>query len=302
VQPGETFEVQTQINRGPWLADHPDGEALSAKLYDFQQPGVSAYENGWSVPSFVATRLPGGNPSSGCVYIEGVNPGDALHVKIGSIQLDPLGFTSFGGNNPAVPGWFGPSGLEPASRIVRIEAGKILWDERITLTARPMLGMIGAAPARERVANNWGGHWGGNMDVQELTTGATLILRANVAGGLLHVGDMHAIQGDGEICGAGGIETSGLVRLTVEVRPAPLSLFWPRLENETHIGVIACARPMEDAFRYALEGLVLWLEESYGFEREQAFLLLGQVMEARCTAIVNPTFSYIAKIAKKFLP
>lgn len=62
------------------------------------------------------------------------------------------------------------------------------------------------------------------------------------------------------------------------------------------------ARPLEDAFRYALEGLVLWLEEDYDLPRGDAFTLLGQVLEARCTAIVNPTFSYIAKISKEFLP
>jgi acetamidase/formamidase len=62
------------------------------------------------------------------------------------------------------------------------------------------------------------------------------------------------------------------------------------------------ARPAEDAFRYALEAMVLWLEESFGFDRGEAFLFLGQVLEARVTAFVNPTFTYIAKVAKTFLP
>ena len=62
------------------------------------------------------------------------------------------------------------------------------------------------------------------------------------------------------------------------------------------------ARPCEDAFRYALEAMVLWLEESYGFSRGEAYLYLGQVLEARCTAFVNPTFTYIAKVPKRYLP
>jgi len=171
----------------------------------------------------------------------------------------------------------------------------------LKLPVRPLLGLVGVAPARVRVSNDWAGYWGGNLDVQEITTGATLMLGVNVEGGLLHVGDMHAIQGDGEICSAGGIEASGRVVLRVEIMPHPKTMYWPRLENRTHIAVIAMARPLEDAFRYALEGLVLWLEEDYGFSRSEAFLLLGQVMEARCTAIVNPTFTYIAKVAKKYL-
>jgi len=62
------------------------------------------------------------------------------------------------------------------------------------------------------------------------------------------------------------------------------------------------ARPAEDAFRAALEELILWLEDEYGLPRGEAYLLLGQVLEARCTQFVNPTFSYVAKINRKFLP
>jgi acetamidase/formamidase len=79
-------------------------------------------------------------------------------------------------------------------------------------------------------------------------------------------------------------------------------MHWPRLVNETHIAVLAMARPCEDAFRYALADMVLWLEESYGYSRGEAYLYLGQVLEARCTAFVNPTFTYIAKVAKRYLP
>ncbi len=57
----------------------------------------------------------------------------------------------------------------------------------------------------------------------------------------------------------------------------------------------------EDAFPYALEVLILWLEEDYGFPRIEAYLLLGQILEARCTAFVNPVFTYIAKTPKQFL-
>jgi acetamidase/formamidase len=302
VKPGEEFEVQTQLNRGPWLDEHPDGETLRSKLYDHQTMEKSENSGGWSIPWYLTAGLPSGNPSSGCIYVEGAKAGDMLQVHIGDIELDPLGFTSFGGNSGAAPGWFGPSNLGAHHRIVEISHGTIHWSETLDLPAKPMIGLIGVATARERNPNNWGGYWGGNLDVQEVTTGATLMLGSNVEGGLLHVGDMHAIQGDGEICGAGGIEASGRVRLRVEVAARPSSMFWPRLEDNTHIAVIAMARPLEDAFRFALEGLVLWLEEDYGFSHGEAFLLLGQVMEARCTAIVNPTFTYIAKIAKKYLP
>jgi acetamidase/formamidase len=276
VRPGEEFEVQTQLNRGPWFDNHPDGERLQ-KL------------------------LRGGNPSSGCVWVEGAEPDMMLSVHIGSITLDPVGFTRFRGQTGAMPAWFDSSGVGRHHRIVHIENNVIHWDERRKLAAKPMIGFVGVAPAFERIANIWGGTWGGNFDVQEITTGATVQLRVNVRGALLHVGDMHAIQGDGEICGAGGIEASGIVRLRVELKPAPRNLQWPRIENATHIMVAAMARPCEDAFRHALEDLILWLEEEHGFSRGDAYLWLGQVLEARCTQFVNPTFTYVTKIAREHL-
>jgi amidase len=277
VQPGEVVEVETQLNRGPWLDTHPDGDALREKLY-------------------------GGNPSSGCIYVEGAMPGQVLIVHVGSIDVDPVGFTNFRGSTGAMPAWLGGSGVGAHHRIVDIRDGLIHWSDELKLPAAPMLGFVGVAPARERYHNGWGGPWGGNFDAQEITTGTAVHLAVNVPGALLHIGDMHAIQGDGEICGAGGIEASGRVQVWCELAEKPSSMFWPRLVNETHIVTAAMARPAEDAFRYALEAMVLWLEESYGLARGEAYLFLGQVLEARCTQFVNPTFTYVAKVPRRYLP
>jgi acetamidase/formamidase len=225
-----------------------------------------------------------------------------LTVHIGEFDLDPLGYTRFGGSTGAMPGWLGGTGIGEHHRIVEIADGLIHWSETRELPAKPMLGCVGIAPAHERYHNGWAGYWGGNFDAQEVTTGAAVQLAVNVPGALLHIGDMHALQGDGEICGAGGIEASGRVKVRCELGDKPHSMYWPRLIDQTHIAVMAMARPAEDAFRYALEAMVLWLEESYGFDRGEAFLYLGQVLEARVTAFVNPTFTYIAKVAHKYLP
>lgn len=280
VEPGEEFEVRTQMNRGPWLDGHPDGERLRALLR-------------------------GGNPSSGCIVVRGARPGDMLGVHVGEFALADTGFTSFGGSNGAVPAMFGPSALGAQSRIVRIEHGEILWSDRLRIPARPMLGYVGVAPGNERFHNGWGGWWGGNMDVPEVTTGATVYLPVSVEGALLHVGDMHALQGDGEICGAGGIEAEGTVRLRCTLHPKPDGMGYPRIVDGTHIAALGMERPAEDAFRMALEHLVGWLGEGAEghppMARGEAFLLLAQVMEARCTQFVNPTFTYVAKLHRRYL-
>ena len=277
VSPGEEFEVESQLNRGPWLDDHPDGEALRKKLR-------------------------AGNPSSGCIYVDGAEPGQVLIVHIGEIDLDPIGFTSFRGANGAMPGWLGGSGIGAHHKVVEIKDRQILWSDSLKIPVAPMLGVVGVAQANTRWTHAWAGQWGGNFDIQEVTTGASVHLPISVPGALLHIGDMHARQGDGEICGAGGIEAGGRVRITCELAERPASMTWPRITNATHIMTTAMARPAEDAFRTALEEMVLWLEDEYGFTKGEAYLLLGQVLEARCTQFVNPTFSYVAKVDRKYLP
>lgn len=277
VAPGEVFEVETQMNRGPWLEGHPDRPALEAKLR-------------------------GANPSSGCIYVEGARPDHALAVHIGRIHLDPVGFTMYWGNTGAMPGWLGPSGVGEQQKVVRIEDGNVVWNDTLKLPVAPMLGLVGVAMANARWPNAWAGPWGGNMDIQEVTTGATVYLPVSVPGALLHVGDMHARQGDGEICGAGGIEAGGRVEIRCELAPRPKNMTWPRIANGTHLITTAQAKPAEDAFRAALVELLLWLEEDYGLDRGEAYLLLGQVLEARCTQFVNPTFTYVCKIDRRYLP
>ena len=128
VEPGEEFEVQTQINRGPWLDNHPDREKLIRKLT-------------------------GGNPSSGCIYVEGAEPGQMLIVHVGEIAVDPVGYTRFSGSTGAMPGWLGGTGVGAHSKVVEIKDGYIIWSDKLKIPATPMLGFVGAAPAGTRWHN-----------------------------------------------------------------------------------------------------------------------------------------------------
>ena len=156
-----------------------------------------------------------------------------LTVHVGRIVLDPVGFTRFRGGNGALPAWLGGSGVGYQERVVAIQDGRIDWGNGWSLPVAPMLGFVGTSPEHETWANTWAGLHGGNLDVQELTSGAAITLPVNVPGALLHVGDMHARQGDGEICGSGGIEASGVVTLRCSLSPRPPSFSWPRIEDAT---------------------------------------------------------------------
>ncbi len=287
VQPGEVFEIQTKMNRGP----HPD--EVPDELRDEWVEHRALYES-LGLP-------PGGNPSSGAVYVEGAEPGQVLVVHVESIEPHGIGYTQYRGNTAAMPGWLGDSNVGPTHKAVRIRDAQIIWNDRLSLPISPMLGVVGVAPSREKRHNGWAGEWGGNFDIQEITGGAQVHIVVQVPGALLHVGDMHARQGDGEICGGGGIETGGVARLRVELRDRPEGMTWPRIENDEYIMTTACEKPAEDAFRIALTEMILWLEACYGMSQGEAYIFLSQCLEARVTQFVNPSYSYVAKVARKYL-
>jgi len=274
VSPGETFVAETELCTGDWLKS----------IDDRWEPGLGFGPN----PTVV-------------VAVDGAQPGDVLAVHIDAIQPDALGYTGFEpGTNP-FPDWIRHREWGVVTRTVRIRDGLIEWSDKLKLPVRPMIGTLGTAPAVEVFTNDWPGPHGGNLDAQEVCPGATVYLPVHVPGALLHIGDVHAIQGDGEINCGGGIECRSEVTLTVSLEPRPARMGWPRIVDETHLTAVGCARPAEDAFRIATEQLIYWLADDYQMDERDAFLLLGQVLEARCTQFVDPLYTYVAKINRKYL-
>jgi len=275
VSPGEVFQVYTQLNTGSWLKTIED-----------------TYERGKPDSSLPCV----------CIAVEGAEPGDNIAVKILEVTPDNLGFTGFDGTGRG--GLFtlidpAPWGL--TTKTVRIEDGLIHWSDRLKIPMSPMIGVIGTAPAREELINAKAGPYGGNMDVQEVTGGATLYLPVAVPGALLHMGDVHAIQGDGELCGSGGVECRAHVTLQIEIVKAVPTRESVRMENDDYIMTVCCGRSVEEMFYKAAADMIDWMKTPYGFSREEAYMLMAQVMEARATQFVNPTRTYICKMPKKYL-
>ncbi len=158
------------------------------------------------------------------------------------------------------------------------------------------------APVHGAVLTVDNGTHGGNLDVQEVTTGNTIMFRVHQDGAHLFLGDCHAIQGDGEANGMGAIEIAADADSCGSAsRPRRARMTWPRIETPTHICTVGCARPLEDAMRIAFEEMVYWMEDEYGIPAPEAYMLLGQIAEARCTQMVNPKYTYICKVSKEIL-
>lgn len=278
VDPGTRLRIETELNIGDVL--HNVGDAFD--------------------PSML--KLPYVNGATGPVAIRGATPEHALICRIEEIELVPPGFTALIPGIGAFPDWIRRKEFGVQSRVVDVQDGHVLWDRGLRIPIQPMVGVIGTAPLIDAVSTMDNGPHGGNLDVQEFAPGTTVYLPVNVEGALMFLGDCHAVQGDGELCGCGAIEIRTYTIVQVDLTTKPQQMQWPRFETAAHIGAVACARPLEDAFRLSVEELIRWMVESYGFSHADALLLLGQVAEARCAQVVNPKYTYVTKIAKRYLP
>jgi acetamidase/formamidase len=284
VDQNEWFQIETQMNRGP-----------NSNLVD--ESLVDTF-NKYRDDSMPDDR---GNPSSGCIWVNNSKKDEVLNIEIGNIETHEIGYTKYRGSTGAFPSYIEPSVIGEVFKVVRIIDKKVIWNNKLSIPIKPMIGMVGLAPEHEARSNSWAGEWGGNFDIQEITTGATVQIPINHDGSFLHVGDMHAIQGDGEISGGGGIETGGTVIMKCNSSTKPSGMIWPRIINDEYIMTTAQARPAEDGFRIALSEMLVWLENEFNIDKKEGFMLLAQVLEARVTQFVNPTYTYLLKLNKKFL-
>jgi len=173
--------------------------------------------------------------------------------------------------------------------------------KRIEVELSPMLGRLATAPPGDRaIPAAVPSDFGGNMDTADAREGTTVYLPIFHEGAYFYFGDVHALQGDGELTGS-GIETSADVTLQFDLIKNK-KIAWPRFEDEDYIMVAGSVRPLIDAFRIAHVEMIRWLETEYGFERWEALQVLSQVGSARVANVVDPNFTIVAKFPKKYLP
>jgi acetamidase/formamidase len=242
-------------------------------------------------------RGPGGHILTGPVYVEGAEPGDALEVKILSIDL-------------AIDyGYNGCSGFIRAN-CDRQAGQKILQLDRKTMTSeflpgiviplRPFFGSMGVAPAPElgRVSSTPPGKHAGNLDNKDLIAGSTLLIPVFVPGALFEVGDGHAAQGDGEVDQT-AIETSlrGKIQLTVR---KGMKLTWPRAETPTDFIAMATDPDLKIATTAAIQEMVDFLAETKGLTKHQAYQLTSIAGDVAITQLVDlPNVGVHVRMSKK---
>ncbi len=235
------------------------------------------------------------NPVSGPVYVKGAEPGDTLAVELLEFQPPSWGWTAI------IPGFgvLADEFSDPWLRISRIEDSVVRFSDQVTLALRPFPGTLGVAPA-ERGTHSIvpPSRWGGNMDIKHLTAGATLYLPVGVEGALFSLGDTHAAQGDGEVCGT-AIETAMDVVLRLSVRkdvkvdapqydlpygPHDASLLNRMFGFHVCTGV---GPDLLEATRDAVRAVIAWLGETRGLEPQEAYAVASVACDLRIHEVVD---------------
>lgn len=246
------------------------------------------------------------NPQTGPIFIEGAEKGDCLAVKIISIKPrgpQPVGTTclipEFGGLVATGDTALLNEPLPEKVKKVRLDENGVYWSDKITLPYEPFIGTIGTSPEIEAISSLQPDYYGGNMDLPDVAPGAVIYLPVNTKGAFLYVGDCHAVQGDGELCGV-AMEMPATVELQVDLIKGH-AISWPRLENEEFIMTIGSARPLEDASRIAYRELCRLVAAQTDMSVNEAYMLLTMCGKVRLGNMVDPKYTVGASIAKKYL-
>jgi len=235
------------------------------------------------------------NPVTGPVFIDGAEPGDAVKVTIHEFKPSGFGWTA---NIPGF-GLLAEQFTEPALHIWTYDAGSLapaLYGPGGKVPLKPFAGTIGLAPAEpglhsvvppRRV--------GGNMDIRDLAAGTELYLPVEVAGALFSIGDTHAAQGDGEVCGT-AIESPMNVVLTLDLvkgaklkmprftTPGPVSRHLDEKGYEVTTGV---GSDLFAGAQAAVAQMVDLLAARHGLAPVDAYMLCSVCGDLRISEIVD---------------
>lgn len=222
------------------------------------------------------------NPATGPIFVEGAVPGGALMVSIDAIEFDNKSVSCTGENE----GVCGDRFNAWSTQVCEIDGDELVWDERLRIPLRPMIGVIGVAPEGDPINCGTPGSHGGNMDNTAITSGATLYFPVFADGALFGCGDMHAVMGDGEIS-VSGAEAAGWATVTLTAMPE-LKLVDPLIENATHFGVIASAETLDAAADRAVHEMVDLICDRTAEDPDKVVMLLSLVGDVQVCQMVDP--------------
>ena len=208
------------------------------------------------------------HPFTGPVYVEGAKKGNTLGVTINHIQLDNEVFQCLSRSSGVLP-----KNIEGRNFKKFIIADNVINFEGINLQITPSVGGIGLGDPDE-TRNGALGCFGGNFDFNYIKSDTTLYFPVDAAGGLLYMGDLHALQGNGEVSGI-SLEASGQVNVTINKHDKEISTPLIHSHSDNVILVPGHGQDINEAIKQAVYNTVSIVQKSKGLAYEDAYMLVG---------------------------
>jgi len=191
----------------------------------------------------------------------------------------------------------------PTPKLIRFDTARkvALFSPEIEIPLQPFMGIMAVAPSRESwmISSRPPWRWGGNMDFNKLTVGATLYLPVFHNGAQFFTGDSHAVQGDGEINGT-AIEASltGTFQFIVH-KGAGRTMFWPRAEDANYYYAMGMDLDLDVAMKHAAQETVNFLRDKKGLSTADAYSLASIGVDFRIAEVVDAVQVVYGAIPKK---
>jgi len=278
------------------------GEVFVVETEDAHSGTITGPDVVYQTLDEVLDRIGGANPVTGPIYVEGIRAGDCVEIEIRSVEGAPVSGFGYMTTTPTLHPDFRAETVICHRRGDQIEIPTTRGS--VMIPYRPFVGTLGLAPAAGVIESfQQGTDIMGNVDLPELTTGAAVVIRANVDGALLSLGDAHLAQGDAEIHRS-AIETHADVELSVRRRSLEESAYsgLPQINTATELGSVAPGPGhLEDLVRAAYDDLAARISVAHGFTLPEAYRLLGAAGTVRIGQVVPPVYSAMAKIERRFV-
>ena len=223
---------------------------------------------------------------TGPVFVEGAEPGDTLAVEL--LEIEPADWAWM-----AIMPHFGfltnDFGDTTTLRTFSLnnDRGYVDFSDNIRVPLRPFAGVMGVAPDTDEMLNTIPPRAnGGNMDNKYMTEGTVVYLPVFVPGANFSIGDTHAVQGDGEVCGT-AIEAPMRVILQLDVVKGGRSLPEPQYETDDYYAVTAFAETIDEAAKKATRYMIDYLVEERGMERTEAYVLCSLAGDLKISEVVD---------------
>ncbi|MGF7234519.1 MAG: acetamidase/formamidase family protein [Frankia sp.] len=288
-------EVTGPVHR-LWNPAHPpaltvaDGDEIAFAVLDasdalFAPPATSA-----DIATFDWARL---YPLVGPIWVHGAEPGDTVEVEVLDITAGAWGWTA------VLPGFglLADDFPEPHLHHWDLTDGKyadFLGLARVPL--RPFCGVMGVCPDTvEPLAVVPPGHFGGNIDCRDVSAGSRLFLPVQLPGARLSIGDSHAAQGDGEVCGC-AIEAPASAAVRIRLHkgrriagpqlqtPGPLRA---GIDDAGYYATMGVGPDLMAAARDAVRAMIDYLDSTYGVNPRDAYVLASVAADLKISEVVD---------------